>query len=151
MKFKHDAYCGLYCGACLIFIRTENGTIGEMAAEMNMSPEELSCYGCKSEKNSPWCGTCSIKTCAQEKGMEFCNTCGDYVCRNLQDFIDDSQYPYHLVVQKNLEMIATVGLETWLSAQEQRWRCQACGEKQAWKEVTCRKCGAEVRNYEADL
>lgn len=151
MEFVRDAYCGLYCGACLIFIKTENGTIAELAAEMNMSPEELSCYGYKSEKTSPWCSNCALKTCAREKKLEFCNLCNNYVCNDLQGFIDDPEYPYHLVVQKNLNAIAKNGLEAWLSAQDKRWRCSACGEKTAWKEEQCRSCGAKVSSYKADV
>lgn len=151
MEFRKDGYCGLYCGACLIFIKTENGTIDLLAAEMNMSPEELSCYGCKSEKNSPWCATCALKTCARERKFEFCIDCDEYVCEDLRSFIDDPQYPYHLVVERNMERISEEGLEKWLATQEQRWRCPACGQKHAWKDEQCKECGADVSSYLADL
>ena len=151
MEFRRDGYCGLYCGACPVFLANEQGKVEELAQKWEKKPEELICFGCKSEQVTPWCTTCDIKLCAQDKGYEFCFECNELPCDKMTTFIEDERCPYHLGVKKNLDFIRQKGVETWLQAQDARWRCQECGTKFAWQDETCKNCGSAVSNYKADL
>lgn len=151
MELKRDAYCGLYCGACPVFLANEQGKVEELAQKWEKKPEELICFGCKSEQVTPWCTTCDIKLCAQEKGYEFCFECNELPCDKMTTFIEDERCPYHLGVTKNLDFIHQNGVEAWLQAQDARWRCLECGTQFAWQDETCKNCGSTVSNYKADL
>jgi hypothetical protein len=151
MEMQRDAYCGLFCGACPIFLANESGTVDALAMSWKMKPEELVCYGCKSGQVTSWCTTCGIKQCAQQKGYEFCGQCPDAPCDQLTAFIEDEQFPYHLPVMKNLDAIRAYGVAAWLQAQDARWRCPACDTKFAWRDTICDQCGGQVSNYQADI
>ncbi|MGA2489566.1 MAG: DUF3795 domain-containing protein [Anaerolineales bacterium] len=140
MKFKLDGYCGLYCGACPVMLRTKAGK------------ETNPCHGCKSEQIAQrHCSTCGIKACARQKGYEFCYECPDLeICEQMQKFTTDEKWPYHQGVLKNLESIQRDGLVKWLEIQEARWQCSNCGAPHSWWDETCAQCGQAVANYQAD-
>jgi predicted RNA-binding Zn-ribbon protein involved in translation (DUF1610 family) len=46
----------------------------------------------------------------------------------------------------NLEAIRSSGVERWLSEQDARWRCPACGARIAWYSLACSGCGRGVRD-----
>lgn len=145
MQFRFDSYCGLYCGGCGIVHSIERGTLEEMAAKWESTPEKMECYGCKSEHIAGFSQNCRIRKCAIDKGFEFCSECGEYPCETLMDFLElQSCHPkIHL---NNLHRLRVKGLETWLSEQETRWRCRNCGTKFHFDEATCIQCGKEVYN-----
>ena len=70
-KFRFDTYCGLYCGACLVLGANQKNEVEQVAKEWKMQPEEIKCFGCKTETNSIFCIDCEIKLCAQKKKVEF--------------------------------------------------------------------------------
>ncbi len=140
MDFRLDGYCGLYCGACPVMLKTRAGT------------ETGPCHGCKSEQPAGHCVDCAIKTCARSKGYDFCDQCASLAaCDKMRAFMADPEWPYHQSVLKNLAMIRRNGLTEWLEAQDQRWRCPNCGTPHSWWDETCSHCGQPVANYRADL
>jgi len=142
MDFILDCYCGVYCGACPVLLATKSGKLGE----------DQQCFGCKSEKPTGFCATCSIKTCAESKGFEFCVECTEVIsCDLMQKFIADQQYPYGQCVMNNMEMIRVMGLPAWLELQGKRWRCKHCGKPHSWYQESCPQCGQAVANYRSDL
>jgi hypothetical protein len=151
MEFKRDGYCGLYCGTCPFLLATDQGTVKELAQKKDMKPEDVVCYGCKSEQPASHCTNCGIKQCAREKGFEFCFECNELPCSMMTGFIEDQRYPYHLGVMKNLTVIRQNGVEVWLKVQDARWRCPECHTKFAWQDEECNVCGKPVPNYRADL
>ena len=140
MDFVLHAYCGLYCGACPIVLKTKAGTGTEQ------------CHGCKSEQPTGYCAVCGIKACAQSRGHGFCNECPEYErCASMDKFLKDANWPYQQAAARNMEAIRQVGLTAWLEVQEQRWRCAKCGAAHSWWEETCTKCGQATASYKADL
>jgi hypothetical protein len=140
MECVLDGYCGVYCGACPLMLKTKTAA----------GPEQ--CFGCKSEQPTGYCATCGIKACAISKGFEFCNQCSQLMtCTLMLKFISDQQYPYGQCVLKNLEMIQITGLSSWLEMQDKRWRCKDCGASHSWYHETCPQCGQAVADYKADL
>ena len=146
--FRKDSYCGLYCGACELFLATQNGTLDILAEQRNMTPEELRCYGCKSGKNSTYCTSCSIKQCAREKHFEFCVQCQNYPCDPLRAF--QQAHPHKLPIFRNLQTIQEQGVAAWLEAQQQRWNCSNCGACFAYYDEFCGKCGQRLDNCHND-
>ncbi len=145
MDFQREGYCGLYCGACPVLLATE-----KQNASAPASPEHI-CFGCKSEQAAPWCTNCEIKQCAREKGFESCTQCDEIPCAQLTRFVEDPQYPYHLGVPKNWDLIRQLSAAEWLHDQDSRWRCPSCGTKFAWRDEVCPGCGKSVSNYKADV
>lgn len=145
MTFKCDTYCGLYCGACDVFIANKEGTVEERALEWDMAPEDLRCHGCKTETTAVYCKDCDIRQCAENNNSAFCFECGDYPCTRLTEFKND-EWPHHSVVVKNLETIKKKGVQEWLKEQESRWSCPECGTPFAWYDKICKTCSTTVLN-----
>jgi len=126
-----------------VLCANEEDRVAEQAAEWKTQAEEITCHGCKSDVLSGYCRSCEIKACAVEKGLEFCVDCAEYPCDRLIAFRDD-EWPHHSVVTRNSEELGRIGLERWLEAQAQRWRCSACGQRTSWYDETCSACGVNV-------
>ncbi len=143
MKFRYDSYCGLYCGACSILIANESGMLEEKAAEWEMTKEDASCFGCRSDHNAVFCSGCVIKNCAKEKEVDYCFNCDEYPCEAVEDFQKDSA-PHHSVITVNSESMKKTGIEQWLETQKKRWSCSKCGTRFSWYDEECGKCGAKL-------
>ncbi len=131
---RFDTYCGLYCGACGLLLKTKKGERIE---------DDLKCGGCKSHLLSRYCEKCDIRDCASSREIEFCFLCDEYPCSKLLDFKEDTD-PHHSVILKNLEDLQRVGLKTWLREQKVRWKCSNCGRSFGWYDGTCDNCGEEL-------
>lgn len=94
---KMIAYCGLVCSNCPTFIATQNDDdaarkkTADLYAEkfeFDLKPEEINCYGCKSEggKLIGYCQICEIRKCCRQKGLENCALCDDQPFENLLKF-----------------------------------------------------------------
>lgn len=149
MESRYDSYCGIYCGACDTLAANENGKLWKLARDWNRSPEDLRCHGCKSDVRSIYCANCAMRACAVEKDVEFCFECGEYPCEKLASFRAD-ECPHHTVVIENLETIRNVGVDMWLEAQAERWKCPSCGTRFTWYDKRCKQCDAELYNCEAE-
>ena len=145
MNFKLDSYCGIYCGACEIMRVFRFGDVKKAAKEWDMKPEEIRCYGCKTNDVSSYSKDCDFKKCAEDKGVNFCFECENFPCQKLLDFEND-ECSHHTGVLKNLEFIKKSGLKNWLMQQELRWKCANCGTNFSWYEKTCKKCGKLLFN-----
>ncbi len=140
MEFVVHAYCGLYCGACPILLKTRAGIATQQ------------CHGCKSQQPTGYCAVCGIKACAQSRGHAFCNECPEYErCALMDAFLKDGNWPYQQAAARNMESIRQIGLSEWLEAQGRRWRCANCGAPHSWRDETCPKCGQATASFEADL
>ena len=128
-------YCGLYCGNCVFYMNTAKG-IGTDAGDGTL----FYCEGCNSGNTTPWCTDCVIKSCGKEKKFRFCRLCGEYPCENLNQFVNDAQYPYHLDVHDNMERLSQIGLDAWCKEMDAKYTCDACGEKYSYFDAECPKC-----------
>jgi|LAHU01.1.fsa_nt_gb hypothetical protein len=99
------AYCGINCDKCPVFIATFEddeslrqktakewsnlyGKILESFGIHSLKPEDINCYGCRSERGIfIGCASCSIRTCCQDKGLITCADCDEYdSCDMLKGF-----------------------------------------------------------------
>ena len=120
---KLAAVCGLYCGACSLFISTTEDPerLKGLAAQMHISDEESKCYGCRSDKRPPYCEKCKMFACAAERGIDFCSECEDYPCDDLKQF--QSAMPHRIELWANLERIKSVGYKQWLKEIRENYSC----------------------------
>ena len=138
------AYCGLFCGACPLYVATR--TDGGIRTEEG---ELLACDGCRSAaRMGKWCATCTLKTCARGKGLEFCNECAEYPCGPYVEFRDAGDYPYHTECPGYLEAIRAEGWRAWIASMEKKWTCPSCAKPVAWWDRSCQACGADAPGFE---
>lgn len=143
---RYDAYCGIYCGACYVLDSCEKGKEEELARELKISPEEVNCNGCKSDIIFKNCIDCYFRNCCISKELDFCFQCSEYPCPELKKFKNIERLPHLSVNLENLETIRDGGLENWLVAQKNRWKCPACETKFSWYEENCQNCGKKLYN-----
>ena len=148
---KYAAVCGLYCGACSLFIGTaeEPERLKRIASQRNWSVEESKCYGCRSEKRLRYCEECKMFACAAERGIDFCSECPEYPCDDLKQF--QSALPHRIELWENLDRIKSVGYEQWLKEVRENYVCQQCHTINSTYDLKCRKCGEKPScNYVAN-
>lgn len=141
--FQEDSYCGLYCGACELFIATKENRLSELASERNMSVDDLECYGCKSKKTSIYCGKCEIKNCNLNISTEFCCNCDEFPCIKIKNFSLEP-YSHKNEVIENLDYIGNSGKQNWIEKQKEKWSCKVCGTRFSFYSNNCRVCGSKV-------
>lgn len=137
------AVCGLYCGACSLFIATteEPERLRRLAEQLNLSEEECRCYGCRSDKRVLHCQTCRIAACAADRGVSFCSECDEYPCDDLREF--QSAKPHRVELWMNLERIRSVGYKQWIDEMRENYACPRCRTVNSAYDPVCRKCGAD--------
>jgi len=146
---KLAAPCGLYCGACSIYIARKRGdeaAVNTMAKRISeargseIRPEEdITCNGCLSSQLAIFCRQCDMRTCAVEKGVTHCAQCSEFPCPTITDFNDDGR-PHHSEVLDNVRRQQETGIDAWLDEQEDRWRCPDCGCVIGWYDTKCPQC-----------
>jgi hypothetical protein len=116
MKYDktHAAVCGLYCPACSVFIATQEDPARlKFLADMGgITPEEMRCNGCRSDKRIPYCDNCKLYPCAQEKGIDFCGECDEYPCDDLKEF--QSLAPHRFELWEAHDEIVKIGYAKWM-------------------------------------
>ena len=112
------APCGLFCGACPLFLAAHNSDIAEkLAARFQTTPDKVVCTGCRPMKgcSMPLHGkTCGTFECAEKKGFNFCYECGDFPCDKLAPAADQADELPHNSKVFNLLRIKRDGLESWV-------------------------------------
>jgi hypothetical protein len=143
--FNYDSYCGNYCGACEIMSAYKNNTQNEIAPQWGASPEEIKCFGCKTETVYKNCSICKIRKCAIERGTEHCVVCKDFPCEILtsgESLVE--QLPHLKEIPLNMQTIKEKGTEYWLTEQKRKWQCPNCGQPFSWYKEKCSGCGRDL-------
>jgi len=150
------APCGLYCGACGIYIATRDGNEkfkAVMGRVYGTKPEETECRGCMQpdppKKLYGYCQQCKIRSCVASKDFYSCHQCHEWPC----DLIENFGYATGLRVMKKAiplwrDKVAAHGHEKgsveWARAECERYHCPSCGEPLFRGSQTCRACKHDV-------
>jgi len=150
------APCGLYCGACGVYIATRDGNEKFRAIMANLfgtKPEETVCLGCmqpeSSEKLYAYCRTCTIRDCVKSKGYYSCHQCEEWPCSIIENFSN----PLGVRVMKRAipiwrAKVAEYGDEKgsveWARLECERYHCPSCGEPLFRGIQSCRACKKPV-------
>lgn len=140
---KSAAVCGLFCGACTLSIATREdpARLNGLAAQFQLSEEEVKCNGCRSDKKWAYCVNCKMFSCANERGIDFCVECEDYPCSDLKQF--QSEKPHRIEIFDDLEQIKVMGYEYWFESIRIKYTCPRCLTINSAYDLGCRKCGQE--------
>lgn len=110
--------CGLYCGACPLYMASKDEKVAEAISQKFGIPiEAAQCVGCRPAKGTPTpCrGTkCATYSCAEEKGHFTCVECDDFPCSKLGPSADQADKIPHNTKLYNLLLIKKEGLQAWV-------------------------------------
>ena len=146
------APCGLYCGACPMYLDTQDKTGDRFksllkqfsSGNMQIKKEDLLCDGCIANgRVATFCRKCAIRACAEEKpNVTRCSDCSEYPCTRITSFNNDGM-THHGEVLANLRQIREKGIKEWTKYEEDRWHCPQCRASISWYDKACPKCGAK--------
>ncbi len=150
------APCGLYCGACGVYLSTRDGNtkFRDILARLYGSrPEETACLGCM-QADPPeclygFCEQCRIRDCVKGKGLTSCHPCDEFPCSLIEGFpIPVGRRVMKRAIPAWREKVAELGEEAgsvaWARAECERYHCPDCGEPLFRGAVACRACKAPV-------
>lgn len=147
---KLVAPCGLYCGACPMYLATQANDEKRLASMFGAgskqpakppSLENLRCDGCGGGGRTPaHVPKCAIKLCAAEKTKSgICSECAEFPCSRISDFNNDGMQ-HHSEVLENLRQMRAMGIKDWSKREEERWTCSKCRTKLSWYDAECPNC-----------
>jgi hypothetical protein len=146
------APCGLYCGACGIYIATRDHNPKFKAVMGNLygtPPEQTECCGCMQadppKKMYGYCRTCTIRGCVKDKGFYSCHQCEAWPCESIEGFAyATGRRVMKATIPRWREKVATLGDEqgsiAWARAVCERYHCPSCGEPLFRGAQRCRAC-----------
>jgi hypothetical protein len=149
---KLVAVCGLYCGACPMYLATNDNNEQKrkerlqqfLSGKMKLAQEDLLCDGCLGNARlATFCRKCAIRLCpANKSNVTRCSDCPDFPCSRITNFNNDGML-HHAEVLANLRQIQKMGMKDWAKHEEERWRCPQCRASIAWYDKACTNCGAK--------
>lgn len=150
------APCGLYCGACAVYIATRDGNEKFKAVMGNLygtPPEETECLGCMQADTSDtlykYCQACQIRDCVKAKGFYSCHQCDDWPCALVENFpLATGRRVMKRAIPLWREKVAEHGDEKgsveWARSECERYHCDNCGYPLFRGAQRCRSCKQEV-------
>jgi len=132
-KSPPAAFCGLYCGACPLYIASVNAA----------DDTQIKCLGCRSNKLADHCAKCAMRPCASEKNLSSCGQCDQFPCPETKKF-HGSGMDMAVVAEENCYRVRKTSCNSWLKQQPGRWTCKKCGSGFSFKDETCPRCKADV-------
>jgi hypothetical protein len=100
-------YCGFLCDICPAYhknIKSEEDK-KKLSGKwfkyfgFKVSPENISCVGCRNEGNHPDEG-CPVRPCAIKKNVRNCAYCDDFDCDNLKSRVDFVESNVNIDIEK---------------------------------------------------
>ena len=149
---KLVAPCGLYCGACPMYLATQEKDETRMKSILKQfssgsgkfAMEDLLCDGCiAGGRVASFCAKCAIRDCASKKTEDKrCAGCLDFACSRITGFNNDGMR-HHSEVLSNLRQLRQRGIKEWAGYEAERWRCPQCRHPMSWYDAECSKCKAK--------
>jgi predicted RNA-binding Zn-ribbon protein involved in translation (DUF1610 family) len=150
------APCGLYCGACGVYLATRNGDAKfkeRLGALYGSAPEETECLGCM-QPDPPktlygYCRQCPIRDCVRSRGFYSCHQCADWPCSLVTGFpLATGRRVMARAIPLWRSRVAcdgpVAGDAAWAREECARYHCPDCGEPLFRGAQRCRACGAAV-------
>jgi hypothetical protein len=129
------APCGMNCAICANYLARKND-IKSTGVRMPY------CVGCRPRKKN-----CAFlkKRCSKLSSGEvaFCFECDSFPCDELKTIDRRYRGRYRMSMIENLKFIKENGMEKFLEDQEEKWKCQNCGELISCHNGLCFNCDLE--------
>ncbi|MCJ7546306.1 MAG: DUF3795 domain-containing protein [Deltaproteobacteria bacterium] len=150
------APCGLYCGACGVYIATRDGNEKFRTIMGNLygtKPEETACLGCMQpdppRKIYGFCQQCPIRSCVKSKGFYSCHQCEEWPCTMIENFgfatgVRVMKRAILLWRGKVAELGDEEGSVAWARGECERYHCPVCGKPLFRGAQRCRACNKPV-------
>ena len=150
------APCGLYCGACGVYIATRDKNKKFMEVMGNLygtKAEDTQCYGCMQpdppKKLYGYCAMCAIRNCVREKKYYSCHQCDQWPCRMIDNFgLATGLRVMKRTIPQWRARVAELGDEKgsveWARAELERYHCPVCGKPLFRGAKRCRACKTDV-------
>ncbi|MBN1665262.1 MAG: DUF3795 domain-containing protein [Deltaproteobacteria bacterium] len=150
------APCGLYCGACGVYIATRDKNEKFKAVMANLYQTKLGeteCLGCMQADPPPklynYCRMCSIRDCVKSKGFYSCHQCKEWPCGMIENFglatgFRVMKRTIPLWRNKVAEHGDEKGCIEWARAELDRYHCSTCGKPLFRGAQQCRACKKPV-------
>ena len=144
------APCGLYCGACSIYIADRDNNLKfkqslvKLYQPFTKIPEDISCNGCMSDNQDnlfTFCKTCGIRKCIKKKGFEGCHECEEFPCSRI------NRFPVPVgkkVIMRAIPFWKEHGTEKYVEGEVKRYHCPECGNPLFRGAKRCNKCKITV-------
>jgi hypothetical protein len=146
------APCGLFCGACPMYIATQSKDEKKVKALMqqfsgsnsNLNLADLQCDGCiGGGRVASFCRRCEMRDCAAKKpDVTRCPDCKEFPCSKITGFNNDGML-HHAEVLDNCRHIREAGIGEWTKSEVERWSCPQCRKPMSWYDGKCSECGAQ--------
>ncbi len=141
--------CGLYCGACTIYVAQHDSEEWreKIATKSNCSPEKVRCNGCGALTSECWGNGCKIVLCTRAKGVNYCYECSDFGEGKCDRFgnLAKSYLNAGVDLRKNLSRIQAGETDEWLRESAERFTCKTCGKPVSAWFTECHNCGTALR------
>lgn len=146
------APCGLYCGACGVYIATRDGNDKFKTVMGNLygtRPEDTVCFGCMQDDPPKaiygYCKSCRIRDCVRSKGFYSCHQCNDWPCDHINRFgfatgVRVMKRTIPLWRAKVAELGDEAGSVAWARSECERYHCPSCGKAVFRGAQRCRFC-----------
>jgi len=119
MKEELVAPCGMNCNVCAAYLVVTHDVKSKGLRMMY-------CIGCR-PRNKP----CAFlkKRCAtlRNNEVEYCFECKTFPCEGLSAIDKRYRTQFRMSEIENLHRIRDEGIESFLRAEEERWKCPKCG------------------------
>ena len=122
------APCGMNCAICASVL----------------DKKSKPCPGCRNgNKGKPdGCIHCVIANCndLKETASGFCYDCKRFPCKRMQTLNARYEKNYSMSMFENLANIQTLGLDSFVATENERWVCPTCGELLCVHRKFCLSC-----------
>lgn len=150
------APCGLYCGACGVYIATRDKNEKFRSVMGNLygtKPEETACLGCMQpdppKRLYAFCQNCQIRNCIRDKAFYSCHQCGEWPCDLINNFglatgVNVMKRTIPIWREKAAELGDEDGSVEWARSECERYHCPTCGDPLFRGAQRCRNCKEPV-------
>lgn len=133
MEERLIAPCGMNCGICSRYLALKNNI---RSKGVNIAY----CTGCRPRKRQ--CATL-VKRCSWllSGQVKYCYECDQFPCTNLVRLDERYRANYRMSMIENLKNIGRNGIQAFLKAEAEKWKCPGCGQPVCCHNGVCFNCG----------
>ena len=136
MEEELVAPCGMNCNVCAAYLAVTHDVKSKGLRMMY-------CIGCR--PRNKLCASLKKKCdLLQKKKIHFCYECPTFPCESLTAIDRRYRRQFRMSEIENLHNIRDKGLESFLGAEEAKWRCQKCGGVISCHNGLCFDCDLET-------